>query len=85
MLHVKDKKMNIISPVYIISALKIFYWNKDEYLIKEKDIDENKANTNEPIYLLSNGKVISGWETLKYVLNSKHLTNVYYQIVKKEL
>lgn len=72
------------SNTYIISALKVFYWNKDEYLLKEKTIDSSKADITKPIFLLSNGKVIEGWETLKYVLDSKLLTNVYYQIIKEK-
>jgi allantoicase len=76
--------MKAISGVYIISALKVFQWNKDYYLVNEKTINEDLADINKPILLLSNGKIIDGWETLKYVLNSKILTNVYYQIVERE-
>jgi hypothetical protein len=76
--------MKFLSDVYIISALKVFHWNKDYYLVNENSIDENLADINKPILLLSNGKIVEGWETLKYVLNSNLLTNVYYQIVQKE-
>lgn len=76
--------MKAISGVYIISALKVFQWNKDYYLVNEKTINEDLADINKPILLLSNGKIVNGWETLKYVLNSKILTNVYYQIVERD-
>jgi hypothetical protein len=77
--------MRIISDVYIISALKVFYWNKEEYFAKQESIDSSKADITKPILLLSNGKICEGWETLKYVLDSNCLTNVYYQLVEKEL
>ena len=72
------------SNVYIISALKVFYWNKDEYLTKQHNIDETKADITKPIKLLSNGKIVEGWETFKYVYESNTLTKIYYQLVEKE-
>lgn len=72
------------SNVYIISALNVFYWNRDEYLINQHNIDETKANLMKPIKLLSNGKIVEGWETFKYVYESNTLTNLYYQLVEKD-
>lgn len=72
------------SNVYIISALNVFYWNRNEYLINQHNIDETKANLMKPIKLLSNGKIVEGWETFKYVYESNTLTNLYYQLVEKD-
>lgn len=79
---VKDNKMKIISDVYHISALRLFTWNKDKYLELEHNLDVEKANIMEPIYLNKKGEIIKGWETLKYTLNSSSYTNVYYQLVE---
>ncbi len=73
--------MKLISDVYIISALMVFHWNVDYYLKNEDSFDKSIADINKPILLLSNGKVVNGWETLKYVLDSNTFTKVYYQIV----
>ncbi len=76
--------MKTISPIYIISALRLFTLNRDKYIKLIDSLDLNKSNINEPIYVYSNGEIISGWETLKYVLDSNSLLNVYYQIVERE-
>ncbi len=75
--------MKLISDVYIISALMVFHWNVDYYLKNEDLFDKSIADINKPILLLSNGKVVDGWETLKYVLDSNAFTKVYYQIVEE--
>jgi hypothetical protein len=75
--------MKLISDVYIISALMVFHWNVDYYLKNEDSFDKSIADINKPILLLSNGKVVDGWETLKYVLDSNTFTKVYYQIVEE--
>ena len=72
------------SNVYIISALRVFYWNKDEYLANKHNIDDSKADIMKPVKLLSNGKIVEGWETFKYVYESNTLTKIYYQLVEKE-
>ena len=72
------------SNVYIISALNVFYWNRNEYLTNKHNIDETKADIMKPIKLLSNGKIVEGWETFKYVYESNTLTNLYYQLVEKD-
>ncbi len=76
--------MKFISEIYIIPALTVFQWNVEYYLANEASFDKSLADINKPILLLSNGKVVEGWETLKYVLDSNTFTKVYYRLVEKE-
>jgi len=78
----KDKKMKIISDVYIVSALHLFTLNKDEYLRIEESLDLRKADLSKPVFIYSSGKIVQGWETLKYVLDSNSFINIYYQVVE---
>jgi len=78
----KDNQMKIISDVYIVSALHLFTLNKDEYLKLEDKLDVTKADLNKPVFIKSSGKIIEGWETLKYVLDSNSFINLYYQVIE---
>jgi hypothetical protein len=75
--------MKIISPVFIISALRLFILNKEKYLESVSVLDETKADINKPIFVYSNGEIYEGLETLKYVLESNSFVNVYYQIIER--
>jgi hypothetical protein len=74
--------MKIISDVYIVSALHLFTLNKDEYLKLEDNLDVAKADLTKPVFINSSGKIIEGWETLKYVLDSNSFINLYYQVIE---
>jgi hypothetical protein len=77
----KDKNMN---PVYIMSALKLFTYNQEEYLNIYNIIDQSKADITKPVLITKQGRILKGWETLKYVLDSNQFINLYYQVVDKD-
>ncbi len=77
----KDKNMN---PIYIMSALKLFTYNQEEYLNIYNIIDQSKADITKPVLITRQGRILEGWETLKYVLDSRQFTNLYYQVVDEK-
>ena len=76
----KDKNMN---PIYIMSALRLFTYNREEYLNIYNIIDQSKADITKPVLITKQGRILKGWETLKYVLDSNQFTNLYYQVVEE--
>ncbi|CAB4160143.1 hypothetical protein UFOVP724_88 [uncultured Caudovirales phage] len=73
-----------MNPVYIMSALKLFTYNQEEYLNIYNIIDQSKADITKPVLITKQGRILKGWETLKYVLDSNQFINLYYQVVDKD-
>lgn len=67
-----------------MSALKLFTYNQEEYLNIYNIIDQSKADITKPVLITKQGRILKGWETLKYVLDSNQFINLYYQVVDKD-